>query len=207
MRDELPTKDNSLDRLVHVLDEYDVISKLRSAQEERRVLRAEKDYAEKKHRSEINSLREILRTTRGERDKYRNMTIELAGKQISMEEYEKKTLEQTKIAHKQAIDQEVDSILKDEARWPEWFTGQVANKISRGISNGLNATFWSNIRAARNAEWPKYLEQYTRTKLTRFLQSSFKDQLASIAREVCKKCDKCGEPAFCTLEPKHIEAL
>jgi ABC-type transporter Mla subunit MlaD len=166
---------------------------------------------EKKYAARIASLEENLEESRKEAAKFKSMSAELAGKQITLEEFENRALNEAKRAHGRAIGLELDSILRDEAQWPQWFKDYVSNKINQGVNNGLNAAYWTNLRAAvsnaKRSEWPRFLDEYTRKIMTPLLQKPIKDLLASMTIEVHKTCDKCRMPSGWILGPEDLAYL
>ena len=127
-----------------------------------------------------------------------------------MEAFKEKVKEETLRVYDAEIQQRVDQILKTEDLWPHWFKQIVDNQIQSGIKKGLNEAFSLKVQAAihnaKMVEWPKFLEEYTRTRITSLCQQLIQNQLTKPIT-IQKACDKCGTISVVSLSPFHIAEL
>jgi hypothetical protein len=147
---------------------------------------------------------------RGELSKYKNLKIMFAGEEISLETFEKKASEQTMKVYGEEIERKMEYTLRTRSLWPPWFEQQVDNVIKDGIKKGLDEAFSLKVQAAINnakmAEWPIFLEEYTRTRITPVCQRLIQNHLVK-AITIQKVCNKCGTVMTVSLTPSHIAEL
>lgn len=164
----------------------------------------------KKTKEQTAVLIDQLAKNQTELSEYKNLKVTFAGKEVSLETFKEKAKEETLKVYGAEIQQRVDQILKTEDMWPNWFKQIADEQIQSGIKKSLNEAFSLKVQAAihnaKTVEWPKFLEDYTRTRITPLCQQLIQKQLAKPIT-IQKACDKCGTVMTVSLSPFHIAEL
>lgn len=213
MRTDAGTREErSLEKLVGLFDRSEAVTKYGKAVEEISALRTRLAAQERRHKETVASLQDILKRVQEEAARYKALKIEFDGEQVTLEEFERRMLEQTQKVYGEEIQRKVEAILRTEASWPQWFADSVARKVKTGIDGGLDALFQARVQAAityaKRTEWPGFLEKYNRERLTPFCQSRLSDQLTRLASvTVTKACDRCQTIGAWNLTSDGIASL
>jgi hypothetical protein len=161
-------------------------------------------------KAEASALREKVKNLQEQLLKYKNVRVTFASNEISLEAFEQKVSEETLKVYGEEIARRVNHTLETRSRWPEWFRRSVERQIQDGIKKGLDGIFDERVQTAvdnaKQAEWPRFLQEYTRKKITPLCKQFIINQLSNPIT-LKKTCDKCGTATICDLNPYNIAEL